>query len=77
MISTYLCLFFEIQLILVTVMKKEQLIKLGFATQAIHGGRQPNQFGALSNPTYQTSAFAFETAEQGGRRFAMEESGYI
>lgn len=47
MISTYLCLFFEIQLILVTVMKKEQLKKLGFATQAIHGGGQPNQFGAL------------------------------
>lgn len=58
-------------------MNKEQLKKLGFATQAIHGGHQPNQFGALSDPIYQTSAFTFETAEQGGRRFAMEEPGYI
>lgn len=58
-------------------MKKEQLKKLGFATQAIHGGHQPNQFGALCDPIYQTSAFTFETAEQGGARFALEEDGYI
>lgn len=58
-------------------MNKNQLKKLGFATQAIHGGHQPNQFGALCDPIYQTSAFTFETAEQGGRRFALEESGYI
>ncbi len=58
-------------------MNKEQLKKLGFATQAIHGGQQPNQFGALCDPIYQTSAFTFETAEQGGSRFALEESGYI
>ena len=58
-------------------MNKEQLKKLGFATQAIHGGHQPNQFGALCDPIYQTSAFTFETAEQGGNRFALEESGYI
>ncbi|MGV8963707.1 MAG: methionine gamma-lyase [Candidatus Saccharimonadaceae bacterium] len=58
-------------------MDKNLLKKLGFATQAIHGGHQPNQFGALCDPIYQTSAFTFETAEQGGRRFAMEEPGYI
>jgi len=58
-------------------MDKEQLKNSGFATQAIHGGHQPNQFGALSDPIYQTSAFTFETAEQGGRRFALEEPGYI
>lgn len=58
-------------------MKKEQLKKLGFATQAIHGGHQSNQFGALCDPIYQTSAFTFETAEQGGHRFALEEPGYI
>ncbi len=58
-------------------MKKEQLKALGFASQAIHGGKQPNQFGALCDPIYQTSAFTFETAEQGGRRFALEEPGYI
>ncbi|HTN68149.1 MAG TPA: methionine gamma-lyase [Dysgonamonadaceae bacterium] len=58
-------------------MDKDLLKNLGFATQAIHGGHQPNQFGALCDPIYQTSAFTFETAEQGGRRFAMEEPGYI
>lgn len=58
-------------------MNNEQLKKLGFATKAIHGGHQPNQFGALCDPIYQTSAFTFETAEQGGARFALEEDGYI
>ncbi len=58
-------------------MNKNKLKKLGFATQAIHGGQQPNQFGALCDPIYQTSAFTFETAEQGGHRFALEEPGYI
>jgi methionine-gamma-lyase len=49
----------------------------GFATKAIHGGRQKNQFGSLCDPIYQTSAFTFETAEQGERRFTLEEEGYI
>lgn len=58
-------------------MNNEHLRKTGFATKAIHGGSQPNQFGALCAPIYQTSTFMFETAEQGGRRFALEEDGYI
>ncbi len=48
-----------------------------FATQAIHGGHQKNQFGALATPIYQTSTFVFDSAEQGGKRFALEEDGYI
>ncbi len=48
-----------------------------FSTCAIHGGHQKNQFGALSTPIYQTSTFVFDSAEQGGRRFALEEDGYI
>ncbi len=48
-----------------------------FSTRAIHGGHQKNQFGALSTPIYQTSTFVFDSAEQGGRRFALEEDGYI
>ncbi len=48
-----------------------------FSTRAIHGGHQKNQFGALSTPIYQTSTFVFDSAEQGGRRFALEENGYI
>lgn len=58
-------------------MSNTHLNQSGFATKAIHGGHQPNQFGALCAPIYQTSAFTFETAEQGGRRFALEEDGYI
>lgn len=58
-------------------MKKEELENAGFATKAIHGGAQKNQYGALCAPIYQTSTFIFDNAEQGGRRFALEEDGYI
>ncbi len=34
-------------------------------------------FGSITPPIFQTSTFAFDSAEQGGRRFAGEESGYI
>jgi methionine-gamma-lyase len=50
---------------------------MGFATKAIHGGHVENSPGALATPIYQTSTFKFESAEQGGRRFALEEGGYI
>ncbi len=51
---------------------------LGLDTLAIHGStHQKNPFGALATPIYQTSTFAFDSAEQGGARFALEESGYI
>ncbi|RVU55876.1 methionine gamma-lyase [Anaerosphaera multitolerans] len=49
----------------------------GFSTKQIHAGVQKNQFGALSTPIYQSSTFIFDSAEQGGRRFALEEEGYI
>nr|WP_307775160.1 methionine gamma-lyase [uncultured Cetobacterium sp.] len=52
-------------------------VKNGFGTVAIHGGSQKNPFGTLSTPIYQTSTFVFDSAEQGGRRFALEEDGYI
>src|SRR5690625_208794 len=51
--------------------------KMGFATRAIHGGQRPNAAGALVTPIYQASTFTFESAEQGARRFALEEEGYI
>ena len=31
----------------------------------------------MATPIYQTSTFIFDSAEQGGRRFALEEDGYI
>ena len=52
-------------------------IKNGFGTISIHGGSQKNPFGTLATPIYQTSTFIFDSAEQGGRRFALEEDGYI
>ncbi|MCZ4282718.1 methionine gamma-lyase [Kiloniella laminariae] len=52
--------------------------KKGFATRAIHHGYNPlDHQGALNPPVYMTSTFAFESAAQGGRRFAEEEAGYI
>ena len=50
----------------------------GFSTRAIHHGYDPLEAdGALTPPLHLTSTFAFETAEQGGARFAGEESGHI
>ncbi|MGL5544432.1 MAG: methionine gamma-lyase [Cetobacterium sp.] len=52
-------------------------IKSGFGTTSIHGGSTKNPFGTLATPIYQTSTFIFDSAEQGGSRFALEEDGYI
>lgn len=58
-------------------MHRSDLEKMGFATKAVHGGYQKNEMGALATPIYQSSTFVFDTAEQGGNRFAGQESGYI
>ena len=58
-------------------MTKRSWKEHGFATRAIHGGHEPNAAGALVTPIYQASTFTFASAEQGGRRFALEEDGYI
>ena len=50
----------------------------GFGTKAIHAGNIENEaYGALSTPIYQSSTYYFDSCEQGGRRFAGEEDGYI
>ena len=59
------------------MMNPEELRKSGFATRAVHVGAEKNQYGTLASPIYQTSTFVFDNAEQGGRRFALEEGGYI
>ncbi len=51
--------------------------KQGFSTKAIHVGHDHNHHGTLATPIYQTSTFVFDNAEQGGRRFNLEEEGYI
>lgn len=50
----------------------------GFGTKAIHAGNvKDKEYGSLTMPIYQTSTFYFDSCEQGGRRFAGEEAGYI
>ena len=51
--------------------------KCGLGTTAIHAGTLKNLYGTLAMPIYQTSTFILDSAEQGGRRFALEEAGYI
>ncbi|MFD2209862.1 methionine gamma-lyase [Virgibacillus halophilus] len=49
-----------------------------FETSAIHAGYDAKTMdGSLTTPIFQTSTFTFESAEQGERRFAGEEDGYI
>ncbi|MEA5143930.1 MAG: methionine gamma-lyase [Oscillibacter sp.] len=50
----------------------------GFGTKAIHAGNvKDTQYGALTTPIFQTSTFVFDSCEQGGRRFAGQEDGFI
>ncbi|TFB18881.1 methionine gamma-lyase [Filobacillus milosensis] len=52
--------------------------KRNFETEVVHVGYDSkDHLGSLSTPIYQTSTFTFESAEQGERRFAGEEDGYI
>jgi len=50
----------------------------GFGTKAIHAGNiERETYGSLATPIYQSSTYYFDSCEQGGRRFAGEEGGYI
>ncbi len=50
----------------------------GKNTKAIHSGQHPDPiFGAVMTPIYQTSTFAFKSAEDGAKIFKGEKSGYI
>src|SRR5690606_2989702 len=47
-------------------------------TSVIHEGYDSkDMLGSLTTPLFQTSTYTFNTAEQGERRFAGEEDGYI
>jgi methionine-gamma-lyase len=55
-------------------------LKKSFMTRVIHTpdtDGQAHLLGSITPPLFQTSTFVFDSAEQGGRRFAGEESGYI
>ncbi|ABA57355.1 cystathionine gamma-synthase [Nitrosococcus oceani ATCC 19707] len=58
-------------------MKKEQ--EQGFTTQVIHGHNEKLDpvHGSTTPPLYLNTAFLFENADQGARRFAREEEGYV
>lgn len=57
--------------------------ELRFATIAVHGRKHLDKHEAsgpirsVSTPIFQSSTFAFESAEQGARIFAGEEEGYF
>jgi methionine-gamma-lyase len=52
--------------------------KLQFETEAIHAGYQSvEHLDSLVPPLYQTSTFTFDSAEQGERRFAGQEEGFV
>jgi len=47
-------------------------------TTVIHAGQEPDPvYGGVSVPIYQSSTFAFASAEQGAARFAGKEKGFI
>lgn len=51
---------------------------LKFETLQIHAGQSPDPTtGARAVPVYQTTSYAFESAEQGAARFALQEFGNI
>ncbi len=59
-------------------MAKFDLSKARFATLCVHGsGTVDPQTGALSTPIYQSSTFAFKSAQHGAALFAGEEEGYV
>ncbi|ADL08301.1 methionine gamma-lyase [Thermosediminibacter oceani] len=51
---------------------------MGFNTKAVHAGQKHDPVtGSHVTPIYQTSTFVFENVDQGARRFAGQEEGYI
>ena len=55
-----------------------KLENAGFGTTAIHhGAMSVAPYNPLSTPIFQSSTFIFDSCEQGARRFAGEEDGYI
>ncbi len=58
--------------------KKMEKVKKGKNTKAIHSGQHPDPiYGAVMTPIYQTSTFAFKSAEDGAKIFGGEKRGYI
>ncbi len=52
-------------------------VNLGFNSLLIHGGVEADPLGSATVPIYQTSTFAFKSADHGARCFAGESDGFI
>jgi len=50
-------------------------IKVSFETKCVHAGIGEYEFHPVVPPIYQTSTFAFESAQQGSALFAGEQKG--
>lgn len=50
---------------------------MGFNSKLIHAGAEKDKFGSATVPIYQTSTFAFESADEGAKCFAGESDGFI
>lgn len=50
---------------------------MGFNSKLIHAGAEKDKFGSATVPIYQSSTFAFESADEGARCFAGESDGFI
>jgi methionine-gamma-lyase len=50
---------------------------LAFDTKAVHAGGHRDAYGSATVPIYQTSTFAFDSAQQGADRFAGTKEGFI
>jgi methionine-gamma-lyase len=51
--------------------------KHGFNSKAVHGSGLSDPLGSVITPIYQTSTFAFESADDGAKCFSGESDGYI
>ena len=51
--------------------------RAGFDTKLVHGGGHRDPYGSATVPIYQTSTFAFDSAQQGADRFAGTSDGFI
>jgi methionine-gamma-lyase len=49
----------------------------GFDTKLIHAGDYEDEFGSAIMPIYQTSTFAFKSAQDGADKFAGKKKGFI
>lgn len=50
---------------------------VGMNTKLVHAGTSPDLYGSVVTPIYQTSTFAFDSAQNGADRFAKKADGFI